>query len=376
MNKILESVKAIGYTPASLCVLKGIRAKIELSRKQPHRLGSHFASLKGVVLTGRAGAGKTHIMRQVYNGLSLAKNSAIWVEGGATTAGRREKLKENAHSIIFWNEIACNDLQDVRLLKQITEGCISYIKYGELDETAFTGLLIGSTNDFAAKGKVGRDLEALRDRMDIVDVGPPDGYNPKLAIETEEHYYNKRAKEVDWELIAERLSVDSDTLLSSTELAKVRPFWLNKLRECLDGRILTRAGKDFVDCFVFAKRFFGELNDKTFEVAVKLADASVSLSSIPIADISITQRDIINIIYNADDKTTTSKIIQQGLEERGRFISRQWMHRNLNRLVEKGYIVKIGHGSYSLLKPRKLKMVSSKIDEKLKELGRPSRLHE
>ena len=69
--------------------------------------------------------------------------TGVWVDGGATTVGRREKLKENPHSVIFWNEIGCNDLADVRLMKQITEGQISYMKHGDLEETRFTGLLVG-----------------------------------------------------------------------------------------------------------------------------------------------------------------------------------------------------------------------------------------
>ena len=75
MNNLLENVKRIGHVTAVLCVLKGLRAKIELNRKQPNRLWKQFPSLKGVILTGRAGTGKTHVMKSIYQGLNLASRN-------------------------------------------------------------------------------------------------------------------------------------------------------------------------------------------------------------------------------------------------------------------------------------------------------------
>ena len=357
MIELLENVRRIGHASAALCILKGLRAKIELNRKQPHRLWRHFPSLKGVILTGRAGTGKTHVMRQIFNGLNLnnlGKNkqyTGIWVDGGATTVGRREKFKENAHSIICWNEIGCNDISDVRLMKQITEGCISYMKHGDLEETKFTGLLIGCTNDFSAKGKVGRDLEALRDRMDIVEVGPPTGYDALLAIEDEKHYFAKNAAQVDWQQIAQALARQTDELLTPEERDKIRPFWVYKVRECLDDRVLTRAGSDFIDCFMFCKRFFGSLEDEdVFETAVDLAYDSVTMNAISISDLSIIQKDIIDALNVSNDKTITTADAKDYLKGCGRFINASTMHRNLNKLIEKGFIIKTQHGEYSLLK--------------------------
>ncbi len=361
MNKLLENVRNIGYTSAALCVLKGLRAKIELGRKQANRLSKHFPSLKGVILTGRAGTGKTYVCRQIYTGLKLdafhkdGVTSAVWIDGAATTVGRREKFKENPHSIIFWNEIACNDVGDVRLMKQMAEGVISYMKHGDLEETKFTGLLIGSTNDFSAKGKVGRDLEALRDRLDIVEIGPPDGYDPALAIEDEAHYLRRKNAKVDWEMVAHALAAHDDEVLTAEERAAIRPFWLTKLRECLDDRVLTRAGYDFVDCFIFMKRLFrehGGLKDPdVFEAAVNLAYESVSLNPVAIAHLGVVQRDIIYSLETAPDKTRSTNEIKEWLLETGRFISKSTMHRNLNQLIERGLIIKRKHGEYSMLRP-------------------------
>jgi len=361
MNELLENVKRIGHTSGALCVLKGLRAKIELKRKQPNRLWKHFPALKGVILTGRAGTGKTHVMRNIFNGLNLNNTrtdhnsqTAVWVDGGATTVGRREKLKENPHSIIFWNEIGCNDLPDIRLMKQITEGKISYMKHGDLTETHFTGLLVGCTNDFSAKGKVGRDLEALRDRMDVVEVGPPRGYDPLLAIETDKHYFATDTTQCDWHLVADALTRETDEELTREEREKIRPFWVYKIRECLDDRVLTRSGSDFIDCFVFCKRFFGTLDDDdVFDAAVNLAYDSVSMNPIAITDLSLTQKDIVDSIHSSSDKTITTAECRKWLEASGRFINNVTLHRNLNKLVEKGCIVKTRHGEYSLLRPDK-----------------------
>jgi len=360
MNELLQNVQNIGYLSAALCVLKGLRAKIELGRNQANRLGKHFPSLKGVILTGRAGTGKTYVCRQIYTGLKLDQfhkdgmTSAIWVDGAATTAGRREKFKENPHSIIFWNEIACNDISDVRLMKQIVEGVISYMKHGDLEETKFTGLLVGSTNDFSAKGKVGRDLEALRDRLDVIEVGPPDGYDPLLAIEDEAHYLSKKNSKVDWEAIAKALAQENDEVLTGRELEIIRPFWKNKVRECLDNRILTR-GYDFVDSFVFMKRFFeeyGGLEDPdVLESAIILAHESVSLNPVRLANLNVIQRDIVDKLEKSKDKTSSTNEIKDHLIECGRFINKSTMHRNLNRLIEGGYIIKVKHSEYSMLRP-------------------------
>jgi len=365
---LLENVYRIGHVSASLCVLKGLRAKIELNRKQANRLWKHFPSLKGVILTGRAGTGKTHVMRQIFNGLNLKSltklntQTGVWVDGGATTVGRREKLKENPHSVIFWNEIGCNDLPDVRLLKQITEGCISYMKHGDLEETKFSGLLIGCTNDFSAKGKIGRDLEALRDRMDVVEVGPPIGYDPILAIEEEKHYFRRYTEEPDWHAIADALTIETEETLSFAERDKIRPFWIYKIRECLDDRVLTRAGNDFIDCFIFCKRFFGTLDDEdVFEAAVNLAYDSVTINAISISDVSLTQKDIIDSLRNSTDKTVNTGHLTTWLRGCGRFINNSTLHRNLNKLVEKGFIVKVQHGQYSLLRP--MQDYTEKINE-------------
>jgi hypothetical protein len=278
--------------------------------------------------------------------------AGVWVDGGATTVGRREKLKENPHSAIFWNEIGCNDLADVRLMKQITEGRISYMKHGDLEETYFTGLLIGCTNDFAAKGKVGRDLEALRDRMDIVEVGPPYGYDPLLAIEDELHYFRKNAALCDWHMIVEALIQETDEVLSPEDRDKIRPFWAYKIRECLDDRVLTRAGSDFVDCFIFCKRFFGTLDDESvFSTAVNLAYDSVAMNPIAISNLPLIQRDIVDSLYSNGDKTITTASCREWLGNCGRFINNSTLHRHLNKLVEKGCIVKVRHGEYSLLRP-------------------------
>ena len=360
MNELLVSINNIGYPVAALCILKGLRAKLELHRKQKNRITKHFPALKGIVLTGRAGCGKTHTMRQIYTGLQLDKfnkdgvSASCWIDGAATVVGRREKFKENAHSILWWNEMNVNDIQDVRLLKQLSEGLISYMKHGDLEETNFTGLLIASTNDFSARGKVGRDLEALRDRLDIIEVGPPQGYDPKLAIETENHYLRRKNSGIDWELIANSLSIDTDEVLSNEELSSIRPYWLLKIKECLDDKILTRAGADYLDCFIFMKRLFknyGGLSDKNvFNAALDLANTSINLNPVSITNLTITQRDIICALEESPNKTCSTNEIKDKLVESGRFLSKSTMHRSISKLVEQGLIIKRRHGEYSMIR--------------------------
>lgn len=363
MNELLESINNIGHSNAALCILKGLRSKIELHREQPNRITKHFPNLKIVMLIGRAGTGKTHAMRSIFDGLKLSKfttdgtPSSVWLDGSATTVGRREKLKESPHSIIWWNEIQTNDISDVRLMKQISEGVISHYKHGDLEEVKFTGLLVGCSNDISAKGKVGKDLEALRDRMDVIHVGPPKGYDPKLAIEDKKHYLNIGTRVVDWGLIANSLSVKTDEVLSAEERENIKPFWLTKIRECLDNRVLTRAGNDFIDCFVFMKRLFsnygGLADNDVFTAAIDLAYESVNLNPLSISNLTIIQKDIVDVLQIQDDKTCDTSEIKDWLVESGRFISKSTMHRNLNKLIEQGLILKRKHGEYSLLKQDK-----------------------
>ena len=375
-NELLENIKRIGHTSAALCILKGLRAKIELNRKQPNRIWKHFPSLKGIILVGRAGSGKTHVMKNIFEGLNLHTRTkhnsytSIWVDGSATVAGRREKLKENPHSVIFWNEISCGDIGDIRLLKQITEGKISYIKHGDIEETAFNGLLIGCANDFSAKGRVGRDLEALRDRMDIVEIGPPEGYDPLLAIETDRHYFAKNNAKIDWRLIADALVQKTDEVLTEEERDRLRPFWAYKVRECLDDRVLTRSGNDFISCFVFMKRFFGSLDDDdVYDAAIGLAYDSVSMNGMSIADLAIVQQDIVNSIQANPNRTLPASDIRKWLTDRGRFTGNTTMYRHLTKLVEKGFILKISHGEYSTMQRQ-----NKSTDEKIREFDELLRL--
>jgi hypothetical protein len=226
------------------------------------------------------------------------------------------------------------------------------MKHGDLDETKFTGLLIGCTNDFSAKGKVGRDLEALRDRMDIVEVGPPKGYDPLLAIETDKHYFAQHTEPVDWRVIANALTRESDEILTEEELNTVRPFWIYKIRECLDDRVLTRAGNDFIDCFVFCKRFFGTLDEPDIlDAAVGLAYDSVTMNAMSIADLSVVQQEIVNAIQENEERTLPASDIRKYLSDKGRFTGNTTMYRHLTKLVENGFLIKVSHGSYSVLQP-------------------------
>ena len=140
------------------------------------------------------------------------------------------------------------------------------------------------------------------------------------------------------------------------------PFWAWKCRECLDGRILTRAGKDFIDAFVFCKRLFGGLDDDDVrDATITFAYEVVCLSPIPMAYLSVTQQDMIDALHSTEDKVISTGNVKKWLETTGRFINNSTLHRNLNKLVEKGFIIKISHGQYSLLRPTDIH--SEKVNE-------------
>jgi hypothetical protein len=153
-------------------------------------------------------------------------------------------------------------------------------------------------------------------------------------------------------MIANAITTENDEVLTEEERDKLRPFWIYKIRECLDDRVLTRAGNDFIDCFTFCKRFFGTLDDEdVFDTAVSLAYDSVTISAVPIAHLTVVQRDILNSIYADSDKTLPASDIRKWLLDRGRFTGNTTMYRHLNKLIEKGFIIKIAHGEYSTLRP-------------------------
>ena len=377
MNELLQEIQKIGATSAVLNILKSLRGKIELKKKQENRIGAHFPNSKLCILVGKAGAGKTYVMKSIFDGLNLrSKNdngmpTGIWVEGAATAIGRRELFKENPNAIIAWNEINITDLADVRLMKQLSESMISYYKFGSIEETKFTGLLIGTTNDFSAKGKIAKDLNALRDRTDLIEVGAPPGYDEALAIEKEKHYYQTTLTDVDWHLIAEALRRETTEVLTAGELDMIRPYWNWKCRECLDKRILTRAGKDYVDAFVFGKRLFNGLHDDSvLDAVIRFANEVVNLSAIPMSHLSMIQQDIVDALQSSEEKTISTGDMKAWLEGTGRFINKMTLHRNLNKLIETGCIVKISHGEYSLLKPENDVSIQdeSEFDELLKLL--------
>jgi hypothetical protein len=355
--KLLEEIKSISpQTSAVLGVLKGIRAKIELNRKQTNRINAHFASLKGVILTGGAGTGKSTIVREIFHGLGLeyapnGKNPpGVWMQGGSTVVGRREKFKEHADKVIVWDEINVNDLSDVRLLKQITEGKITHYKWGDTESSDFTGLLIGTTNDFSAKGKIGRDLEALLDRLDIIEVGPPDGYTPEGALEGK--YYKEQKKGPNWKVISTALRRETDIVLSPKEIQNIKPFWIQKVREALNDRVLTRSGIDYVDCMVFCKRFFGGLDDgEVFDAAIQFANTCVNLTTVSLSNLKLAERDVINFLKSQANKTAVLGDISGYLKYTGRYTSDRQIFRTLNSLIEQGLVVRHKHGTYSMLRP-------------------------
>jgi hypothetical protein len=355
--ELFQQLRCISpHLSAVLGVLKGIRAKIEFNRGQQHRINKHFNSLKGIILTGGGGTGKTTILHEIFYGLGLdyAPDGkippGIWLQGGSTTVGRREKFKEHGDRIIVWDEINVNDLPDVRLLKQITEGKITHFKWGDTESADFTGLIIGTTNDFSAKGRVGRDLEGLLDRLDIIEVGPPDGYSAEGALEGE--YYKHTNKVPNWKSISTALRKESDVILTHKEIQRIKPFWQQKVRESLGDRVLTRSGMDYVDCLIFCKRFFGNLdNDYVFDLAVQFANHCVNLSAVSLSNLKLAEKDVIRFLREQPDKTAVLAEINTYLQYTGRYTSDRQIFRTLNALIEQGLIVRHKHGTYSMLRP-------------------------
>ena len=151
-----------------------------------------------------------------------------------------------------------------------------------------------------------------------------------------------------------KLINDIEVLMSHVADLDHFKAWATKIRECLDDRVLTRAGYDFVDCFVFMKRFFkayGGLQDEdVFAAAVDLAYECVTLNPVCIANMGVVQRDMVYSLQSAPDKTRTTTENKDWLIETGRFISKSTMHRNLNQLVERGLIIKLKHGEYSMMR--------------------------
>ena len=126
----LKMISPKQYT-LTAAVFMAIRARLEFKAGLANRIGRVFPNgSRHVLLVGKAGTGKTRLLRKIYDKLGLGgtnnygRQVGKWVAsaGASTGVGIYETLEVYNDSIIFVDEMSMDSRQHLHILKQIGNG--------------------------------------------------------------------------------------------------------------------------------------------------------------------------------------------------------------------------------------------------------------
>lgn len=371
---LIEQLKNLHHqatVPAA--ILMAIRAKIEAKREVKERINKGFEGNRGVLVVGKAGTGKSRVMKKIYNGLGLDTiNSAgkqvgkyLDSAGASTAIGIYETLEIYNDSILFIDEMSLDTPKHLHILKQVAHNKIARQKHNALDEFDFTGMLVCSTNAIRLpRSNNLRHLFAVLDRFYTIQAKPPDkkpeDYADLILGEEEE-------KDVDWKIIRQALMREGAELPNRKEKAIFKHVWRKKTGEILDPtRAHYRSCQTAYDIFLFVKRFFNTdlSKDKmALKFAIRMINDTVSFNFIGLLDLTPLEE----VIYNkiASKAEVTLQGIVGECESVGMSVSVRHIHNVLNKLIYNRIIFRSRHGYYSIKKIEGTKQKKSEIAEVL-----------
>jgi hypothetical protein len=372
MNKILlNEVNKIHATQptCALAVLMSIRSRIEQKMGILDRIGNLYGEgSRGVLIIGKAGTGKTRFLRSIYDGLGLEYGNGRWLSsvGASTGVGVFEILEMFNDSIIFADELNLNTPMHRHVIKQISNGEILKPKHKDIDPTPFTGLVVSATNGV----KVPRghseleDLLAVLDRFMIVK-----SYAPKHNASNimKMVLRGNKSNDPNWHDIATALTNPKALMLSDGEQDELALMWDEKAKEILDpGRAQFRMCHAAKDIFLFVKRFFSIDNMCKDKEALGLVRTMMD-DCILFNPIGILHLDPIEeVIYKKvkSKSCVETKEIFVAVEKSGMAMSRQYLHRVIDRMVNNRIFYRTRKGQYSLkVVVENKKSASNTLDE-------------
>jgi len=351
------------YTlPAS--IFMAIRARLEFKAGFNNRIGRVYPhGNRHVLIVGKAGTGKTRLLRAIYEGLGLdgvnAQGQQVgkWVSsaGASTGVGIFETLEVYNDSIIFIDEISMDTTAHLHVLKQISNGEIMRPRHENINPTPFTGLVLTATNAITLSRNQGNALEHLLSVLDRFTVVKACGslMNPIETMDTvlRDSQIGQANINCDWTAISIALTRKTEVDLNKDEETILQKTWSEKSKEILDNtRPQFRNSWTALDIFLFVKRFLG-INDITKSLeAIKLAQDMVNDCIIfnPINILWLNPLE--EVIYEEIARKSVASIqeIMTICERSGQLISHVSIYKILNRMIINRVICRSDRGKYSV----------------------------
>lgn len=357
MNPILKQISALHLQPTvAAAVLMCLRGRIEYKKGVKNRIGGSFPRPKSCLIFGRAGTGKTTLMKSVFEGFGLDGTNDVGdivsvyhdSAGCSTTVGIAAVLEQYGEAIHFFDEFSMNTAGHVALIKQISNGRIFRQRHQNVDPFQFDGTLIAATNGVRPPPLAEvEDLLATLDRFIVVEAKPvkhvPGAYFDAVIR------YQQQPQEVDFGLLSEALNNDCFDDLTTRELKFARRLWREKACEILDGgeRAQYRNVKTVIDIVTFIKRIL-ELEDLTIDEEAKsfcrqMIRDCIVLNPTGLFALTPAQRAVLNVVNEKEGTVSFQDVAVRcrTLQGAGN------VHRVLNSLMSLGLLYRTMHGKYS-----------------------------
>ena len=379
MNKNLsELYKLSSQSTLAGAVLMSLRGRIEWKRGWSNRIGGSFRIPKSVLMVGRAGTGKTSLMRGVFEHLlggaegenAILNDSGDLVAmyhpsaGSSTAVGVRETLRQYGNCVHFFDEMSLNSRAHVALIKQIANGQICAQKHGDIQPFTFDGMIIAATNGIRPPPPAEmEDLLATLDRFILVEA--------KAAPHDAEGYFEAVANPAkrpapDWGILKAALGSKNRVDLAPQEIEFARSLWSVKSAEILDNdqRAHYRNAKQVLDICLFVKRFAGCEDLSGDEECASFVRAMVRdcviLNPAPLFQMTAAEKAVFGVIVSKDGKATLQDVATRCRSVHGAGN----VHRVLNRVMSLGLAYRTAQGHYSHVVPRAAKTKKKRAIDK------------
>jgi hypothetical protein len=363
MSAALREVAKINthYPHATYAILIAMRSKFEKDQKFDDPISGDNAGNKGVLFIGPGGCGKSHTAKKIYENVESPPDSTThWIASSATSTalGTLADFKDNPNGVFFMDEFSLDSAAQKHIFKQITAG--RFFRRTAREETSFkfNGLVVANTNGIKFDGGA-EHLDAVLDRFWIVDFQPKE-LTMQEQMDMIMGNYSQYDQDIDWSMINRHLYSNSQLSLNDNEKQLVAKLFAQKNMEVLVDKPQIRNGKAIKDIVTFVKRFSGisdvTENSDCMDAIDTMVNNCVIANPIGLVDLPREEKVVYRYIVQNDQAGHKSlkKSILEHLKEQGlnRYENSpgRYAARILDRLMDKGLVVRYSHGHYTTRK--------------------------